>query len=110
MFVKGKSGNPSGRPKVVGEVQELARKQGPQAIETLTKIMKNGRTKAVTRMAAACALLDRGYGRPMQSVMQMHAPLTELTNDELNDFIRRAREMEASTAPSGSGTATSTRH
>jgi len=110
MFVKGKSGNPSGRPKVVGEVQELARKQGPEAIKTLVAIMNDKKGVKQTRMAAACALLDRGYGRPMQSVMQMHAPLTELTNDELTDFIRRAREMEASTAPSGSGTPASTRH
>ena len=110
MFVKGKSGNPSGRPKVVGEVQELARKQGPEAIKTLVSIMNDKKGVKQTRMAAACALLDRGYGKPMQSVMQMHAPLTELTNDELTDFIRRAREMEASTAPGGSGTTASTRH
>ena len=34
-FQKGRSGNPGGRPKVVAEVKELARKHTGKAIETL---------------------------------------------------------------------------
>ena len=34
-FPKGMSGNPGGRPKVLGDVQELARQQSPEAINTL---------------------------------------------------------------------------
>jgi hypothetical protein len=34
-FAKGKSGNPGGRPKVVGEVQGLAREYTSRAVETL---------------------------------------------------------------------------
>jgi hypothetical protein len=38
-FVKGVSGNPGGRPKVLGDVQELARQKSPEAITTLGNIM-----------------------------------------------------------------------
>jgi hypothetical protein len=38
-FQKGISGNPGGRPKVLGDVQELAREKSPEAINTLTDIM-----------------------------------------------------------------------
>ena len=102
--------NPSGRPKVVGEVQELARKQGPEAIKTLISIMNDKKGLKQTRMAAACALLDRGYGKPMQSVMQINAPLTELSDGELAEFIRHAREMAAGSHSSGSGSTEKTRH
>jgi hypothetical protein len=40
-FPKGVSGNPGGRPKVLGDVQELARQKSPEAITTLANIMQN---------------------------------------------------------------------
>ena len=38
-FQKGTSGNPGGRPKVLGDVQELARERSPEAMDTLAAIM-----------------------------------------------------------------------
>ena len=38
-FKKGRSGNPGGRPKEIGEVRELARQYTPQAIEALQTIV-----------------------------------------------------------------------
>jgi hypothetical protein len=38
---EGQSGNPGGRPKVVGQVQELARQHSAEAINTLAAIMKD---------------------------------------------------------------------
>ena len=67
-FAKGQSGNPGGRPKVIGEVQELAREHTTQAIQTLVGIMANKEAPPAARVTAANALLDRGYGKPAQTL------------------------------------------
>ncbi len=65
-FKKGKSGNPGGRPKEVAEVRELAKKHGPAAIKRLVKLMASENER--TAVAACEAVLNRGYGRPPQSL------------------------------------------
>ena len=74
LFVKGKSGNPGGRPKKVQfapgavlskrEITALARSHAPAAIETLVKCLNDPRH----RVAAAATLLDRGYGKPQVEI------------------------------------------
>ena len=39
------SGNPGGRPKVLGDVQELARQKSPEAINTLSNIMNDDKAQ-----------------------------------------------------------------
>ncbi|MBL0952778.1 MAG: HEAT repeat domain-containing protein [Pseudomonas sp.] len=65
-FQPGVSGNPGGRPKAEGHVRDLARAQTTLAIEALVEALEdpNGRV----RVAAATALLDRGWGRPTQVI------------------------------------------
>lgn len=71
-FKKGKSGNPGGRKRETGDVRELARQYTKEAIETLKQVMLSDE-RGAARVAAAQALLDRGYGRPMQA-MEVSGP------------------------------------
>lgn len=61
-FPKGASGNPGGRPKELQGIVELARAHSPDAIETLASVMLDKETPPAARVAAANAILDRGWG------------------------------------------------
>ena len=63
----GTSGNPGGRPKAIRDVVELARQLTPEAIRTLSTVMKTSRSDSA-RVAAAQVILDRGWGKPVQAV------------------------------------------
>jgi hypothetical protein len=68
-FPKGKSGNPGGRPKLpedVKHVRELARQYTESAIAALVEVLDSD--SAAGKVAAANALLDRGWGRAEQPI------------------------------------------
>ena len=67
-FKKGQSGNPGGRPAVIAEVRDLARKQTEKAVKALISIMDNSKAPPAARVGAANSLLDRGWGRPAQVI------------------------------------------
>lgn len=84
-FKAGVAPNPGGRPKEVKIVRELARERTVDAINTLTEIMLNKKAKDSARVAAANAILDRGYGR---------APLTfDEQPEEVTDLREAARRL-----------------
>ena len=94
----GQSGNPGGRPRAVGEVRDLAREQTGTAIETLASICQNGRSESA-RVAAAVALLDRGWGRAVASTdLTLNTVIkpVELMSDE--EIMARLAELQAEAA------------
>jgi hypothetical protein len=109
---KGRCGNPGGRPKnplefapntddpgradrrTVGNLVIEARKFSGLAVDTLVDLTKDNHTDS-TRFNAATALLDRGYGRPAQS-LDLHLSadaitkrLSDMTDAELAALERR---------------------
>jgi hypothetical protein len=66
-WVKGQSGNPSGRPKKWREVTRLAQDHSVEAIERLVEIMRNKRAPKLS-LKACEILLDRAFGRPPQAI------------------------------------------
>ena len=79
-FVKGQTGNPRGRPAVMKNLQALARECTDEAIQALRDALK----VPATRVPAAVALLDRGYGRPVQTQnLRVIRGLADLTDEEL---------------------------
>jgi hypothetical protein len=88
-FVKGQSGNPGGRPKAAHDLKALAQEQTAEAVKTLIDVMKNG-DKDAARVAAASALLDRGYGKPMQSIdVTQRRAVDEIPEDLIDAAIER---------------------
>ncbi len=93
-FKPGQSGNPGGRPKAVAEVQALARQHTAEAIETLATIMRHKGAPAAARVSAANAIIDRGYGKPAQTVItdSEKRDATDWSRNELVAFLNRATE------------------
>lgn len=67
-FQPGQSGNPTGQPKGVREVREAARQHTALAMQTLAEACRAKRAPWSARVAAAEALLNRGWGKPAQPV------------------------------------------
>jgi hypothetical protein len=104
-FAKGQSGDPGGRPikpktieqrELEHDVRTFARDRGAEAIDKLVALMRgvvrveiDGKLVEVlvppmAQLAAANALLDRGYGRPHRSVEMTGKDGDPIEHDEVS--------------------------
>ncbi len=93
-FKTGVSGNPGGRPKVLAELQEIARDHAPGAIAELARLACKAKSETA-RIAAIRELLDRGYGKARQS-MEIQTPQqgANVVQELLDDIDARQREED----------------
>jgi hypothetical protein len=83
-FVPGRSGNPGGQPKGMAEVRAAARSHTALAMATLARCCTAPDAAWAAKVAAATALLDRGWGRPAQPVdLNNQRPLAALPVERL---------------------------
>jgi hypothetical protein len=90
------NGNRNGRPrkedtiqkvKITWDVKQLAKEKSRDAIETLVEIMGDKTAGAANRLAAANAILDRGYGKPVQQVEATVTSYERMSDNELLQFL-----------------------
>ncbi len=89
-FEKGKSGNPTGRPKEYPEVRDLARQHTKMAVERLVHWAKSDDPRA--SVAASTALIDRGWGKPTQSV-EAEVNVTQQIGDLMSEVRKRGTAL-----------------
>lgn len=80
-FKKGVSGNPMGRKKLTAEDLDLVaacKAKTSQALDTILDIMANGENEK-NRLTAALAVIERGYGKPVQPVDAEHSGMVAFT-------------------------------
>jgi hypothetical protein len=95
-FQSGHAPLSSGRPKSVNQIQLYALSRCREAIDVVTRVMREPKDGDNVRLRAAELILDRGVGRPNQAVsldLSLTKPLETMSVDELLDFRQRYAAM-----------------
>jgi len=76
-------------------IDVLAREKSERALEVLESVMENDLAEDRDRLRAAEAILDRGYGKPSQAIIQVPASkqqaalLAAMSDDDLVRIIEQ---------------------
>lgn len=83
------AGRPKGtKNKATLELKGLAQQHTEDALKTLVEIMLSTESSDKARVAAANAILDRGFGKPHQSIdAEITGTIADITDDELDKRI-----------------------
>ena len=104
-FKPGQSGNPSGRPrrpeaiearKVAADVKAAARAHSAEAFDTLLSVMRSERSPPAARVAAAMAILDRGWGKPQQAFAMTTSRRGEMSEEQIVEALEKIDALIAS--------------
>jgi len=100
-FERGRSGNPSGKPKTAPDPGQLARKHTSACIKALARALTSPDLQA--SVAAAEVLLNQGYGVPRQHLalglprlsLYLHAPPDDAAAGHTNGEDKASRAWDA---------------
>jgi hypothetical protein len=95
-FQPGQSGNPAGASKGLREVAAAAKAYTDEMLAILVAIARDIKASTPARASAAQYVIDRGWGKPQQSMtMKREGNYRDLSDDDLIDeLIALTREGE----------------
>lgn len=88
--------NPHGRPPAIKDIKDAAKAHTRAALNTLISVMNNMDAPAASRVTAAEAILNRGWGRPQQNV-EARIDITDMGTTAANvlmELTRAAKEAK----------------
>lgn len=104
-WVKGQSGNPSGRARKtpeLKEVEEMARQAAPLAVQRLVHWARSKDPGASVR--ACTALLERGFGKPLQPIeseVTIREAIDRPPGETREQWLERRKRELATATPMG---------
>lgn len=85
-FQPGQSGNPGGRPAESSALKKMAREHAVKAVAVLVSALDD--EDARIRVAAASAILDRGFGKPAQAIVGGDADDSPIVTKSVVELVR----------------------
>ena len=77
------AGRPPGKvSQAMRDIAGMAKEHGEMALDVLVEVARDKKAPHASRISAATALLDRGYGKPIQAVEGKMSFTVTLTGDD----------------------------